>query len=173
MIPDFKTYLKESVWSDIHKRSNGEQIRKEDIPEQDYEHWWRNIPLDNAPKYKKEELRLYDFLYNLIIFPLEKTMNIRTPEAIHIYFKYEDAWYLSIYHNTTHGADNYTMEAKGVSHYNPIKYSELGLSEKRGIRHRLETKTFYIYKHTYNAYTEYYLREEKEYNGQKGILLKK
>ena len=30
MIPDFKTYLKESVCADIHKRSNGEQVRKED-----------------------------------------------------------------------------------------------------------------------------------------------
>ena len=30
MIPDFKTYLKESIWADIHKRSNGVQIRKED-----------------------------------------------------------------------------------------------------------------------------------------------
>jgi hypothetical protein len=30
MIPNFKTYINESVWSDIHKRSNGETIRKED-----------------------------------------------------------------------------------------------------------------------------------------------
>ena len=30
MIPDFKTYIGESVWSDIHKRSNGETVRKED-----------------------------------------------------------------------------------------------------------------------------------------------
>ena len=30
MIPDFKTYIGESVWSDIHKRSNGEKERKED-----------------------------------------------------------------------------------------------------------------------------------------------
>lgn len=30
MIPDFKTYLKESVWVDMHKRSNGSQERKED-----------------------------------------------------------------------------------------------------------------------------------------------
>ena len=30
MIPDFKTYLKESVWMDIHRRSNGDQERKED-----------------------------------------------------------------------------------------------------------------------------------------------
>ena len=30
MIPDFKTYIGESVWADIHRRSNGEKIRKED-----------------------------------------------------------------------------------------------------------------------------------------------
>ena len=30
MIPNFKTYIGESVWSDIHKRSNGDTIRKED-----------------------------------------------------------------------------------------------------------------------------------------------
>ena len=30
MIPDFKTYIGESVWADIHRRSNGDQIRKED-----------------------------------------------------------------------------------------------------------------------------------------------
>ena len=30
MIPDFKTYLKESVWMDIHKRSNGDIERNED-----------------------------------------------------------------------------------------------------------------------------------------------
>lgn len=30
MIPDFKTYIGESVWADIHRRSNGTQERKED-----------------------------------------------------------------------------------------------------------------------------------------------
>jgi hypothetical protein len=30
MIPDFKTYIKESIWSDIQDRSAGETIRKED-----------------------------------------------------------------------------------------------------------------------------------------------
>ena len=30
MIPDFKTYIGESVWSDIHRRSNGSSVRKED-----------------------------------------------------------------------------------------------------------------------------------------------
>ena len=114
MIPDFKTYIKESIWSDIQDRSSGESIRKEDIKPQDYKNWWRNIPLDDAWKYKSTELRLYDFLYDLIIWPLEKVMNIEKPNVIRIYFKYEDAWYLSIYHNTSHGADNYTMEANGT-----------------------------------------------------------
>ncbi len=31
MIPDFKTYIKESIWSDIQDRSTGDSIRKEDI----------------------------------------------------------------------------------------------------------------------------------------------
>lgn len=30
MIPDFNTFIKESIWADIHRRSNGSQIRKED-----------------------------------------------------------------------------------------------------------------------------------------------
>ena len=30
MIPDFKTFVNESVWVDIHKRSNGIKTRKED-----------------------------------------------------------------------------------------------------------------------------------------------
>ena len=168
MIPDFKTYIKESIWSDIQDRSSGETIRKEDIKPQDYEHWWRNIPLDDAPKYKKEELRLWDFLYDLIIWPLEKTMKIEKPNIIRIYFKYEDAWYLSIFHNTSHGADNYTMEANGVKHYNPVKYSEMSIQEKRSIKYRLETKKFYVYKYS----NEYALREEPEINGEKGVPLK-
>lgn len=30
MIPDFKTYISESIWTDMQKRSSGEDIRKED-----------------------------------------------------------------------------------------------------------------------------------------------
>ncbi len=30
MIPDFKTFIKESIWSDIQDRSSGEVVRKED-----------------------------------------------------------------------------------------------------------------------------------------------
>lgn len=31
MIPDFKTFVGESVWADIHKRSNGSSVRQENI----------------------------------------------------------------------------------------------------------------------------------------------
>ena len=30
MIPDFKTFIKESIWSDIQDRSMGKTVRKED-----------------------------------------------------------------------------------------------------------------------------------------------
>ena len=30
MIPDFKTYIKESIWADIYDRSTGDSVRKED-----------------------------------------------------------------------------------------------------------------------------------------------
>ena len=30
MIPDFKTYIGESTWGEMRKRSSGETIRKED-----------------------------------------------------------------------------------------------------------------------------------------------
>lgn len=30
MIPDFKTYLKESVWGDVRRRAEGQSIRRED-----------------------------------------------------------------------------------------------------------------------------------------------
>ena len=168
MIPDFKTYIKESIWSDIQDRSSGDTIRKEDIKPQDYENWWRNIPLDDAPKYKKEELSLWNFLYDLIIYPLEKVMNIEKPDVIRIHFKYEDAWYLSIYHNTSYGSDTYTMEANGVKNYNPVKYSEMNIQEKRSIKYRLEKKKFYVYKYS----NEYVLMEEPEFNGVKGVELK-
>jgi hypothetical protein len=53
MIPDFRTYIGESVWADIHRRSNGAQERKEDdINSMDYEEFGNYI-LDN-----------YEFLYN-------------------------------------------------------------------------------------------------------------
>ncbi len=162
----------ESIWSDMQDRSMGKIKRKEDIKPQDYEHWWRNIPLDDAPKYKSNELRLYDFLYETIIWKLEKTMNIKKPNTIRIHFMWEDAWYLSIFHNTSHGADNYTLEANGVKYFNPIKYSDMNIDEKRSIRYRLEKGEFYVYPYGNGQWTEYFLRQEDEYKGEKGVPLK-
>ena len=31
MIPDFKTFIKESIWSDIQDRSAGDTVREEDM----------------------------------------------------------------------------------------------------------------------------------------------
>ena len=168
VIKTFSEFINESIWSDIQDRSAGDTVRKEDIKPQDYENWWRNIPLDDVPKYKKEELSLWNFLYDLIIYPLEKVMNIEKPDVIRIHFKYEDAWYLSIYHNTSYGADKYTMEANGVKNYNPVKYSEMNIQEKRSIKYRLEKKKFYVYKYS----NEYVLMEEPKFNGVKGVELK-
>ena len=170
--PALKKKINESMWGDIHRRNSGEVVRKEDIPEQDFNHWWKNIPLKDVPKYEKDELRLWDFLYNLVIWKVENTMNIQKPEIIRIHFKYEDAWYLTIYHNTAHGSDNYTMEAKGTRDYSPVKYTEMNMAEKRSIRYRLEKKTFYIYPIKHGSWTEYILREEPEINGEKGVLMK-
>jgi hypothetical protein len=46
MIPDFNTFIKESIWSDIHHRSNGSQIRKED---------YNNLDRDG----------LYDYIFDI------------------------------------------------------------------------------------------------------------
>lgn len=45
MIPDFKTYIGESIWADIHRRSNGERVRKED----------RNKLTEGIEKTRKQE----------------------------------------------------------------------------------------------------------------------
>ena len=47
MIPDFKTYLKESVWGDLRKKSLGQETREED-----------NVNLLNFDQ-------MYDYLYNI------------------------------------------------------------------------------------------------------------
>lgn len=54
MIPDFKTYLKESIWSDIQDRSSGETVRKEDdIDRFGYEDFFVYLTEHYQPKSKK------------------------------------------------------------------------------------------------------------------------
>ena len=54
MIPDFKTYIKESIWSDIQDRSSGETIRKEDdVDHFGYEDFFVYLTEHYQPKSKK------------------------------------------------------------------------------------------------------------------------
>ena len=73
MIPDFRTYIGESVWSDMHRRSNGGQERKEDSLDNMslqgfYDYWrkrynvigktggaWKDMKCVNHP-FKKERI---------------------------------------------------------------------------------------------------------------------
>ncbi len=54
MIPDFKTYIKESIWSDLQDRSSGEIVRKEDdVDRLGYEDFFVYLTEHYQPKSKK------------------------------------------------------------------------------------------------------------------------
>ena len=54
MIPDFKTFIKESIWSDIQDRSAGDTVRKEDdIDNLNYEEFFTYLTEHYQPKSKK------------------------------------------------------------------------------------------------------------------------
>lgn len=166
--------IEESVWGDIRKRGNGSDVKQEDIPEQDKEHWWRNIGLNNVIKYPADQLKAYDIMYNLVIYKLFHTLHIKDADQIIIHFKGEPYWDLTIAHNTSYGNDTFSMYAHGNSSPWQIQFSKMNTNEKRSIRQRLEKKTFYIYKYVFGGGTqiEYHLREEDTYKGEKGILMK-
>ena len=55
MIPDFKTFIKESIWSDMQDRSAGETVRKEDdIDNLDYVEFFTYLIEHYQPKSKKD-----------------------------------------------------------------------------------------------------------------------
>lgn len=55
MIPDFKTFIKESIWSDIQDRSMGKTVRKEDdISNLDYVEFFKYLTEHYQPKSKKD-----------------------------------------------------------------------------------------------------------------------
>ena len=55
MIPDFKTFIKESRWSDMQDRSSGETVRKEDdIDHLDYVEFFTYLTEHYQPKSKKD-----------------------------------------------------------------------------------------------------------------------
>ena len=59
MIPDFKTFIKESIWSDMQDRSAGETVRKEDdIDLLDYEEFFVYLTEHYQPKSKKDNEKI-------------------------------------------------------------------------------------------------------------------
>ena len=59
MIPDFKTFIKESIWSDMQDRSSGETVRKEDdIDNLDYVEFFTYLTEHYKPKSKKDNEKI-------------------------------------------------------------------------------------------------------------------
>ena len=59
MIPNFKTFIKESIWSDMQDRSAGETVRKEDnIDHLDYEEFFVYLTEHYKPKSKKDNEKI-------------------------------------------------------------------------------------------------------------------
>ena len=59
MIPDFKTYITESIWSDIQDRSMGKTVRKEDdIDHLDYVEFFTYLTEHYKPKSKKDNEKI-------------------------------------------------------------------------------------------------------------------
>ena len=59
MIPDFKTFIKESIWSDMQDRSTGETVRKEDdIDNLDYVEFFTYLTEHYQPKSKKDNEKI-------------------------------------------------------------------------------------------------------------------
>ena len=163
----------ESLWADIQSQASGDAFKKEDRI-QDPEYWWKNIPLPNAPKYPKDQLSGLDLAYKYFVWPIEKALNIKWPENIYVYFQDEPYWYLDIEHTQYRGSNSYSVKAHGHKGYNPTKWSEMSLPEKRGIKFRIENRKFYLYPDKQNGSKiwNFYVREVPEYKGEKGIELK-
>lgn len=80
MIPDFKTYLKESVWMDIHKHSNGDMDRREDDV--------NNLSPDEFVGYINEHYTGYAaHVTKLNIFYIK--LGEYTRAEVYIYFNYQ------------------------------------------------------------------------------------
>ena len=77
MIPDFKTYIKESIWSDIQDRSSGETVRKEDDID--------NLDMDE----------FYDYLNDHYEPTLESSYKIRLYKDISVIILIGDSYALS------------------------------------------------------------------------------
>ncbi len=92
MIPDFKTYIKESLWTDIQRRSAGETIREEDkfINQMNSDEFFKYIyrvywPLGNNDDYSIDRFIPGDQQdFTIIQIPLENRGTTKQPYILTI-----------------------------------------------------------------------------------------
>ena len=92
MIPDFKTFIKESIWSDMQDRSTGETVREEDkfVNQMDYDEFFKYIytiylPLGNHNDYSIDRFITRDQLDIVVIqMPLENIGIAKQPYILTI-----------------------------------------------------------------------------------------
>ena len=92
MIPDFKTYIKESIWSDIQDRSAGETVRKEDdVDNLDMDEFYDYLN-DHYEALENTVIRKYDDLHAILvpIVSLELNFQRRSLNFIEIDFDPDD-----------------------------------------------------------------------------------
>ena len=84
MIPDFKTYIGESAWGEMRKKSSGEQIRKEDdLDNLSFEEFYEYLRKKYTPKIQRlagnkeigHRLKLEDMDVIQVIIPIEEVGN--------------------------------------------------------------------------------------------------
>ena len=95
MIPDFKTFIKESIWSDMQDRSAGDVVRKEDdIDHLDYVEFFTYLTEHYKPKSKKDNEKIGGRTSMLatdiieIFIPIESIDNKQTRLQINMSKKY-------------------------------------------------------------------------------------
>ena len=92
MIPDFKTFIKESIWSDMQDRSAGEIVREEDkfINQMNYDEFFKYIykvywPIGNHNDYSIDRFIPRDQLNIVVIqIPLENRGITKSPYILTI-----------------------------------------------------------------------------------------
>ena len=139
MIPDFKTFIKESIWSDIQDRSAGDTVRKEDEKQHLFDTLTKLYPPTNSVN--KVELyndsivvNLFKCIHtysNLIIYDHRKFVEFSTINPS----KYKDSKHKKLYpiflNLWKELADNFTLvdsynydgiEHWGIEYWHTIKY---------------------------------------------------
>lgn len=88
MIPDFKTFINESIWGDINRRSQGNQVKKEDdINLMERDAFFDYLNAHYEPNFSYNKIRQYEEL-DCILVPLFGTSN--APRNVSIELDYSN-----------------------------------------------------------------------------------